>query len=332
MKPRSHTCPLPVRAQVIRGLSVLPSLLSRSLPGLTLLTFLSAACASGAPSMRVSQPNGTSAGVAGTLLIVGGGSQPDALVRHFVDLAGGPGKARIAILPMATSDAVATGAEKEAQLDSLGADSFVVNVSRAHADDDSVVRALSAVTGVWFPGGDQSLLTAALEGSAALRAIHERFRSGAVIGGTSAGAAVMSDSMITGNQYWPGNAAASDSGSFSRIARHAIEVVPGLGFVHNAIVDQHFLTRQRENRLFSVILERPSLLGVGIDEGTALQVTPDGMWSVLGRGSVMVLDARKSRVSPSGAAILGAADIRVSVLPAGSTYNPRTGEATLPLH
>jgi cyanophycinase len=332
MKPRSHTCPLPVRAQVIRGLSVLPSLMSRSLSGLMLLTFVGAACASGAPSMRLSEPNSTSTGVAGTLLIVGGGSQPDALVRHFVDLAGGPGKARIAILPMATSDAVATGAEKEAQLDSLGADSFVVNVTRAHADDDSVVRALSGVTGVWFPGGDQSLLTAALQGSAALRAIHERFRLGAVIGGTSAGAAVMSDSMITGNQFWPGTAAAVDSGSFSRIARHAIEVVPGLGFVHNAIVDQHFLTRQRENRLFSVILERPSLLGVGIDEGTALQVTPDGMWSVLGRGSVMVLDARTSRVSPSGASILGAADIRVSVLPAGSTYNPRTGEANLPLH
>jgi len=330
MKPRSHACPLPVRAQVIRGLSVLPSLMSRSLPGLSLLTFLAAACASGAP-MRLSEPNSASAGAAGTLLIVGGGSQPDALVRRFVDLAGGPGKAHIAILPMATSDAVATGAEKEAQLDSLGADSFVVNVTRAHADDDSVVRALSGVTGVWFPGGDQSLLTAALQGSAALRAIHERFRLGAVIGGTSAGAAVMSDSMITGNQFWPGTAAAVDSGSFSRIARHAIEVVPGLGFVHNAIVDQHFLTRQRENRLFSVILERPSLLGVGIDEGTALQVTPDGMWSVLGRGSVMVLDARTSRVSPSGAPILGAADIRVSVLPAGSTYNPRTGEANLPL-
>ena len=76
----------------------------------------------------------------GTLLIVGGGSQPPELVRHFVDLAGGPGKARIAILPMATSDAVATGAEKKAELDSLGADSFVVNVTRAQADDDSVVR------------------------------------------------------------------------------------------------------------------------------------------------------------------------------------------------
>jgi cyanophycinase len=306
-------------------------LVPRSLFRATLLALLGTACAPVASSMRLGEVAGGSAGAhTGTLLIVGGGTQPDALVRHFVDLAGGPGKARIAILPMATSDAVEAGAEKEAQLDSLGADSFVVNVTRAHADDDSVVRALSGVTGIWFPGGDQSLLIAALQGSAALRAIQERFRAGAVVGGTSAGAAVMSDSMITGNQFWPGMSAAVDSPSFSRIARHSIEIVPGFGFVKNAIVDQHFIRRQRENRLFSVILERPSLIGVGIDEGTALEVTPDGMWAVMGRSSVMILDARKARFVPSSAPMLGAADIRVSLLPAGSKYNPRTGEATLP--
>src|SRR5689334_24598915 len=107
----------------------------------------------------------------GTLLIVGGGSQPDELVKRFVDLAGGAGKARIAILPMATSEAAEAGAEKEAQLDSLGADSFVLNFSRVHADDDSLVRKIQTATGIWFPGGDQSLLTAAIGGSAVLRAI-----------------------------------------------------------------------------------------------------------------------------------------------------------------
>ena len=297
-----------------------------------LLSMVAAGCAPGASSMRSAQWSETAVNdePRGTLLIVGGGSQPAELVRHFVDLAGGPGKARIAILPMATSDAVATGAEKDAELDSLGADAFVVNVTRAQADDDAVVRKLATATGIWFPGGDQSLLTAALQGSAALRAIHERFRAGAVVGGTSAGAAVMSDSMITGNQFWPGMTAAVDSPSFSRITRGSIEIVPGLGFVHNAIVDQHFIRRQRENRLFSVVLERPSLIGVGIDEGTALKVTPDGKWRVLGKSSVMIVDARRSRVTPVRAAALGAADVRVSLLPAGSTYDPRTGEATLP--
>jgi cyanophycinase len=287
-------------------------------------------CAAGAP--RPDTAPGPRSDVKGTLFIVGGGSQPDDLVRQFVALAGGPGNARIAILPMATSNAAATGAEKKAQFDSMGADAFVVNVTRAQADDDSVVRALAAATGIWFPGGDQTPLAAALRGSGALRTIHDRYRGGAVVGGTSAGAAVMSDSMITGNQYYPGVTTAVDSAAFSRIGRRTIEIVPGLGFLHNAIVDQHFITRQRENRLISVVLERPSLLGVGIDEGTALQVTPDGRWSVLGRSSVIVIDARAAHISAPTQPLLGGTNLRVSVLPAGSTYDPASGEASIPQH
>jgi cyanophycinase len=268
--------------------------------------------------------------VKGTLFIVGGGSQPLDLVRQFVDLAGGPGKARIAILPMATSDAVVTGAEKKAQLDSLGADAFVVNITRAQADDDSVARVLAGATGIWFPGGDQTPLAAALLGSAALRTIHARYRAGAVVGGTSAGAAVMSDSMITGNQFYPGVTAAVDSPAFARIGRRMIEITPGLGFLHNAIVDQHFIRRQRENRLISVVLERPALLGVGIDEGTVLKVAPDGRWSVLGRSAVIVVDARAARVTPASQSLLGATNVQISVLPAGSTYDPNSGVASIP--
>jgi cyanophycinase len=330
MNPRPTTrSPFGTRS-VVRAISVQKALTGRYAPLGALLCALAFACTPVASSMRLGEPSATGfLPTKGTLLIVGGGSQPDELVRHFVDLAGGPGKARIAILPMASSEAVETGAEKEAQLDSLGADSFVVNFTRAHADDDSMVTALRGATGIWFPGGDQSLLTAALQGSAALREIQARFRAGAVVGGTSAGAAVMSDSMITGNQFWPGMSAAVDSPSFSRISRRSIEIVPGFGFVRNAIVDQHFIRRQRENRLFTVVLERPSLLGVGIDEGTALEVAPDGRWTVMGRSSVMILDARRSRIT-STASALGAANIRVSVLPAGSIYDPQTGEATLP--
>jgi cyanophycinase len=291
---------------------------------------LALGCAAGTARTKAFSESPATSAPRGTLLIVGGGTQPQELVKHFVDLAGGPGKARIAILPMATSAAAEAGAEKEAQLDSLGADSFVLNFNRAHADDDSLVKKVRTATGIWFPGGDQSLLTAALGGSAVLREIHERYDAGAVVGGTSAGAAVMSDSMITGNQYYPGLATAVDSSSFTRIARRAIEIVPGLGFVHNAIVDQHFIRRQRENRLISVVLERPSLLGVGIDEGTALKVTPDGKWLVLGKSAVMILDARRARTNAAHAPVLGATDIRMSLLPAGSTYDPRTGETVLP--
>lgn len=267
----------------------------------------------------------------GTLFIVGGGNQSTDLVRQFISLAGGPGRARIAILPMASSEGQSSGDDKKAQLDSMGATSFVVNIKRAQAESDSIVRLIQGATGVWFPGGDQALLTAAIEGTATHRAIMDRFRAGAVIGGTSAGAAVMSDSMITGNQYFPELAAAVDTPAFQRIGRHTIEISRGLGFVHNAIIDQHFIRRQRENRLFSVILERPSLIGAGIDEGTALVVSPDGMWRVVGRSSVLIIDARDANATGTTAPVLGATGMRVSILPAGSTYDPRTGHATLPV-
>jgi cyanophycinase len=267
----------------------------------------------------------------GTLLIVGGGTQPHDLVVHFVALAGGPGHARIAILPMASEESAESGSEKKAELDSLGADAFVVDVTRQQADADSIVKLIDSATGIWFPGGDQVRLASHLQGSAALRAIHERYGAGAVVGGTSAGAAVMSDSMLSGNQFFPELSSAVDSGvTPRRIGRHTIEIIPGLGFLHNAIVDQHFIKRARENRLLSVIMERPSLIGVGIDEGTAIQVNPDGRWQVLGASAAIVINARHATVTSSSAPRLGAVGLNVSILPAGSTFDPRTGKATLP--
>jgi cyanophycinase len=152
-----------------------------------------------------------------------------------------------------------------------------------------------------------------------------------VIGGTSAGAAIMSDSMITGNQFRPGeDTSGYYDGGYQRIARRAIEIVPGLGFLPNAVVDQHFVRRQRHNRLLSVVLERPALLGVGIDEGTALRVDPDGRWTVLGASAAVVYDARDAQITTSDASRLGGAGIHLHLLPAGSTFDPRTGRATLP--
>jgi cyanophycinase len=206
----------------------------------------------------------------------------------------------------------------------------VLDVTRAEADADSIARQLDGVTGVWFPGGDQVRLAGVLRGTALLRAIRERFRAGAVVGGTSAGAAIMSDSMITGNQSRPGEDTVGYFGDeFPAIARRTIEVAPGFGFLHGAMVDQHFVRRERHNRLLSVVLERPSLLGVGIDEGTAIEVGSVGAWRILGDGVVVIYDARSAQITAPGAARLGAAGVRLLVLPAGSVFDPRDGRATL---
>jgi cyanophycinase len=234
------------------------------------------------------------------------------------------------VVPMASSEPEATGNEVAAELDSLGAKSFVFLVDRREAESETAVRRLDSASGVWFTGGDQALLTAAIGGTASLRAMHRRYRDGAVVGGTSAGAAIMSDSMITGNQTPPGDTTGYYGDEFPAIARRRVQIAAGLGFLPGAIVDQHFIRRERHNRLLSVVLERPRLLGVGIDEGTALEVRPDRSWRVLGGSAVIVYDARQARIASMSSPWLGATDLRVHVLPPGAAFDPETGRGTFP--
>jgi cyanophycinase len=267
----------------------------------------------------------------GTLFIVGGGPQPPALVEEFVKLAGGPGRAKIAVFAMASSDGATGGEEKAADLRALGATARNVWITHAQAQSDSAVRLLDGVTGIWFGGGDQTKLADVLNGTATLRAIRARFAAGAVVGGTSAGAAVLSTPMLTGDERHPGGdrPPADSSEAWLTIARDNVITADGFGFITDAIIDQHFVRRKRHNRLVSLVLERPQRLGVGIDESTALLIGPDGIWRVLGASVVVVYDARDATISPTGKR-LGATGIVMHILPAGARFNPHEGEATLP--
>lgn len=267
---------------------------------------------------------------AGPLFIVGGGRQPDALVDRFIAMSGGPGAARIAVVPLASSRPAESGEGKIEQLREHGADGFVLLTSGAEARDPAVVARLEGATGIWFSGGDQSRITAALEGTPLLTAIRERSRAGVPIGGTSAGAAIMSPFMITGSQVLAGEDTVGYHGdTFPRIARDAIEIVPGFGLLPGVIVDQHFIRRERHNRLLSAVLERPDHLGVGIDESTALEVAANGEWRVHGASVILVVDAREATVPDAAAPVLGAAGLKVHLLTPGSTYDPRSGTITL---
>ena len=266
----------------------------------------------------------------GSLLIVGGGPQPAALVQRFVDLAGGAGKERVVVFAMASEDGLAGGEEKAEDLRKLGAHAINVYITAEQANQDSIVHLLDDATGIWFGGGDQARLTRALGGTRVEAAIHARYDAGAVVGGTSAGAAVMSTPMITGDERHPGGARPDTTDAFKTIARDNIITGDGFGLIQGAIVDQHFLRRKRHNRLVSTVLEHPKLLGVGIDESTALLVQPDGKWSVLGASAVVIYDARNAAITPGGAETLGATGISMHVLPAGSSFDPLTGKASLP--
>jgi cyanophycinase len=287
-----------------------------------LLGLLSASAAPPAAPPPADRPKGT-------LIIVGGGDRDEALMHRFVELAGGRGHARVALLPMASEDAAEAGAELKEEFTGYGVDAFVYLVNHDQANDPARFRQLDSATGIWFGGGDQLHLTDALGGTASLRAIQARYQAGAVLGGTSAGAAIMSDSMITGNQSPPGDTTGYYGDEFPAIAPHRIQVIPGLGFLHGAVVDQHFIKRERHNRLLSAVLERPGLVGVGIDESTAIEVAPDGHWTVLGLSDVIVYDARQARISRHTGDLFGATDLRMHILPPGSTYDPKSGKATV---
>ena len=264
----------------------------------------------------------------GTLFIIGGGPQPTPLVKQFVDLAGG-NRARIAIFAEASEDGEKSGVEKADELHALGADAHSIWVTREQANTDSVARLLDGVSGVYFGGGDQVKLIKVLRGTKTEAAIRRRYDAGAVIAGTSAGAAVMSQLMLTGDELHPGGMRRDTTDSFMTIARQNVVLDSGFAFIRNAVIDQHFLRRKRHNRLISVVLERAPHLGAGIDESTALIVHPDGHWSVVGESAVTIYDARSAHITPASASVLGASDLRLHVLPAGSTFDPKTGTAVV---
>ena len=136
---------------------------------------------------------------------------------------------------------------------------------------------------IWFPGGDQVKLMKAFEGTGVPEVIARRYRDGAVVGGTSAGAAVMSSIMLTGDA------------DLQSITVGATKTAPGLGLWPQAIVDQHHLKRQRQSRLISLVLEHPALVGVGIDERTAAIVS-----GARGRGHRRELGAGRRRAQGEG--------------------------------
>jgi cyanophycinase len=258
----------------------------------------------------------------GSLIIVGGGNTPYTIQKRFVDLAGGAGRAKIAIFPMATTEYDEEAEEVFAEFRVLGADSVILNLDREQAQDKSIEAKLAGFTGYWFLGGDQNLLARSLLDTLALRVIERRYEQGAVVGGTSAGAAVMTATMLTGERRTSAGRINEDPNA---LAPKSTEVALGFGFLPGAIVDQHFSRRSRDNRLVSAVLDHPNLLGVGIDEETALVVLPDGRWEVMGNGHVKIYDARRAYVVNDDDYTFGASGIRLHVLPRRSKFDPRMG-------
>jgi cyanophycinase len=256
----------------------------------------------------------------GQLLIIGGGDRPASIMGLFARLAGGA-QGKVLVFPQA-SERPEAGAEIAAEMRALGIGQVVVMaVDRAEADGDDALRQAEGATGVYFGGGDQSRIMAVLRSTKLERRLRGIYEGGAVISGTSAGAAVMSRVMITGDERRP----VSKDESWQLIEADNVVTSEGLGFLDDAVVDQHFVRRRRHNRLISLVLEQPKLLGIAIDEATAVWVKPDRTFEVVGDGPVLVLDASGAQVARDAAGPgLRGAGLRLDVLRTGAQYNLAT--------
>jgi len=224
------------------------------------------------------------------LVVVGGGVRPKAALARFVAWAGG-GSSRLLVLPWASAEPKESCESQMAEL-AAHAPGGVVCGPIAPLDEkgkagrlDAEARArfleqLAAATGVFFTGGDQARIMDVLGDTELLAAVRKRHADGVVFGGTSAGAAVMSLRMI------------ADDGDPTVIDGDQVVVREGIGLLPGVIVDQHFVKRQRENRLFGLVLKHPAERGVGIEQDTALLVTNARKAEVVGKGPVMLVDAK----------------------------------------
>ncbi|SES38956.1 cyanophycinase [Pedococcus cremeus] len=253
-----------------------------------------------------------------TLFIIGGAEDrvgKAIVLRRFVRLAGGR-RSRIVIIPTASSFQDEVVAAYTEVFTRLGAtDLSVVNPeTRVDADDAEAVALIDRATGVFMSGGSQLKLSQRLPGTPLGDALHRAHGRGAVIGGTSAGASIMSQFMIS----------MGDEGITPR-QRHS-QLSAGLGLLDGVIIDQHFGQRARYGRLMSMVAASPNLIGIGIDEDTAIEVVDRSVFTVHGAGAVFVLDCRTA-LSDAPEARRGApmmvSGAVVHSLPAGATFDLR---------
>src|SRR5580658_8502048 len=259
----------------------------------------------------------------GWIIPIGGAENKEndrRILERFVRVSGGS-DADIVVIPTA-SRMHETGQRYEQVFRDIGADRVTVMDfdTRRDCQEAGRLERIGEATGIFFTGGNQLRVTTLLGGTPVAKLIRLRNASGVTVGGTSAGASILSEHMI----------AAGDEGS-SMIAG-SVRLAPGLGLTNRFIIDQHFRQRDRLGRLLTALAYNPFAIGLGLDEDTAAFIGPDETVEVEGTGGVTVVDA--SDVSYSSidsveegqpACVLG---LKLHVLVAGATFNLHTRVAT----
>jgi cyanophycinase len=217
----------------------------------------------------------------GRLLIIGGREDKEEGKVILRALAQAVGSGKLVVATLASEKPDSAWDEYEDAMRTLGVRHIhhLRIESRADAESPRAMTVLQHATGVFFTGGDQLRLTTLIGDTPVFSRCYEIFVEGGVIAGTSAGAAVMSETMIV-----------SGNGDSSPRVKDSLHLAPGFGFGKDMLIDQHFAERGRVGRLIGVVAQNPRILGIGIDENTAIEVEAYRRFRVIGKGSVTVID------------------------------------------
>jgi cyanophycinase len=255
----------------------------------------------------------------GQLVIIGGAEDKEnecKVLREFLRRAGGT-KAHIVVLTAATSMPREVGETYTRIFERLGVEDVrVIDTERREdANHPDAVEDAKQATGIFFTGGDQARIIELIKDTMLDMAIHQRFSEGAVVGGTSAGAAMMPDIMIVEGE------------SETHPRADIVQMGPGMGFLPGIVVDQHFAQRGRLGRLISALVTQPAVLGIGIDEDTAVIVNGDE-FEVVGSGAVTVVDESTATYNNLEGLLedeaLAVCGVKLHILPQGYRFNVKT--------
>ncbi len=252
----------------------------------------------------------------GKLFIIGGGNRSDQLMQHVVDLAQFKKTDYIVVLPMSSEEPDSAYIYFRDQFQKLAPNPIVMlNFDKNTVQNPKLNDSLQKAKLIFISGGDQTRFMNVVANTPVYNSIHKAFQNGSIIAGTSAGAAVMSEKMITGNQKLE----KEYSGTFDNIRFDNLETTPGLGLVTTAIIDQHFLRRSRYNRLISAMVEFPHLTGIGIDESTAIIVDGNTI-SVVGESEVIVMKNPKGIQKLKQNKLISMEKMEMSIYVAGQQF------------
>ncbi len=260
-----------------------------------------------------------------TILMPMGGAlderrHPEVLL-EFLRRAGGA-QARLLIFPQASARPE-SGREYVALFRELGAGQALSLEfrQRSQADDEENLRLVRQASGIFFGGGVQMRLAALLGGTRLEAELLRAYRRGCVVGGTSAGASILSKTMVA---YGKGGPSPRE---------RILQMSPGLGFTDHFLFDQHFRQKDRLGRLIYAVTSHPGILGIGIDEDTAAIIEDDSHLTVCGSGAVTIVDGRHITASDVAEAENGrpvaVAHLIVHVLTHGCVYECESGQARL---